>query len=110
MCRRGRFQFSPWFWRIFNISLGCFPARLSPKPVTRHRRSITAAYTIEEGASMIPNTIQVIAALVDPGTVRIGAGVLFVVIVCIIVMRRKKMAAKNKPGTPRRALLLHAGA
>ena len=44
---------------------------------------------------MIPNTIQVIAALVDPGTVRIGAGVLFVVIVCIIVMRRKKMAAKT---------------
>ena len=33
----------------------------------------------------------------DPTTIRIIAGVLFVVIVAIIVWRRKKMASKRKP-------------
>jgi len=34
----------------------------------------------------------------DPTTIRIIAGVLFVVIVFIIVVRRKRMASKRKPG------------
>ncbi len=34
----------------------------------------------------------------DPTTIRIIAGVLFVVIVFIIVARRKRMASKRKPG------------
>jgi len=33
----------------------------------------------------------------DPTTVRIIAGVMFVVIVSIIIMRRKRMAGKRKP-------------
>jgi len=34
----------------------------------------------------------------DPTTIRIIAGVLFVEIVIIIVARRKKMASRRKPG------------
>ncbi|OLD61720.1 MAG: hypothetical protein AUI53_04565 [Acidobacteria bacterium 13_1_40CM_2_60_7] len=37
------------------------------------------------------------SASMDPITIRIIAGVLFVVIVAIIVWRRKKMASKRKP-------------
>jgi len=37
------------------------------------------------------------SASMDPTTIRIIAGVLFVVIVAIIVWRRKKMASKRKP-------------
>lgn len=33
----------------------------------------------------------------DPTTIRIIAGVMFVVIIFTITMRRKKMAAKRKP-------------
>ena len=33
----------------------------------------------------------------DPTTIRIIAGVLFVVIVAIIIIRRKKMGSKRKP-------------
>lgn len=33
----------------------------------------------------------------DPTTIRIVAGVMFVLIILIIAMRRKKMAAKRKP-------------
>jgi hypothetical protein len=33
----------------------------------------------------------------DPTTIRIIAGVLFVVIVAIIIIRRKRMASKRKP-------------
>jgi hypothetical protein len=32
----------------------------------------------------------------DPNTIRIVAGVIFVVLVSIIIMRRKNMAAKRK--------------
>lgn len=34
----------------------------------------------------------------NPTTIRIIAGILFVVVVFIIVARRKRMASKRKPG------------
>lgn len=34
---------------------------------------------------------------IDPTTIRIAAGIIFVILVIIIIMRRKRMASKRKP-------------
>ena len=47
------------------------------------------------GATPGPHTFKESASM-DPTTVRIVAGVIFVVLVFIIIARRKSMAAKRK--------------
>lgn len=49
----------------------------------------------ETGATPAPHACKESASM-DPTTVRIVAGVVFVVLVFIIIARRKSMAAKRK--------------
>jgi hypothetical protein len=43
-----------------------------------------------------PNTILALFAVIEPMTIRIIAGIIFVICVFIIVARRKKMAARRR--------------